>query len=85
MTSCLHKLTSVCLLSSVFLTKCLKVYLTLREKCPYAELFWSVFSWIQNEYFISPYSVQMRENTDQNTDTFYAVRAEDFKRWYKRI
>ena len=31
---------------------------TLREKCPYSELFWSAFS--------LPYLVQMRENTDQN-------------------
>ena len=34
------------------------------------ELFWSVFSRIQTEYGeilrISPYSVWMRENTDQN-------------------
>ena len=54
---------------------------SLREKCPYLELFWPVFShirteygeiqsifahldWIRTEYF--PYSVQMRENTDQN-------------------
>ena len=42
---------------------------TLRKKCPYSELFWSVFSSIQTEYgeirSISPYSVQMRENTDE--------------------
>ena len=39
---------------------------TLREKCPYSEFFWSVFSHIQTEYeemqSISLYSVQMREN-----------------------
>ena len=36
---------------------------TLRKKCPYSELFWSVFSSIQTEYGeISP-----------NTDTFHAV------------
>ena len=39
--------------------------MSLREKCPYSELFWSV-----SQYFIlvriSPYSVRMRENTDQN-------------------
>ena len=38
------------------------------EKCPYLEFFWSVFSRIRNECkeirSISPYSVQMRENTD---------------------
>ena len=47
----------------------------LREKCPYSELFWSVFSHIRTEYReilrISPYSVRMRENTD----TFYAVKS----------
>ena len=43
---------------------------TLRQKCPYSELFWSVFSRIRTEYGeilrISSYSVRMRENTDQN-------------------
>ena len=43
----------------------------LREKCPYSELFWSSFSRIQTEYgeilLIFPYSVRMRENTNQNT------------------
>ena len=43
---------------------------SLREKCPYSELFMSLFSRIRTEYgeirSISPYSVQMRENTDQN-------------------
>ena len=44
--------------------------ITLREKCPYSELFWSAFSHIWTEYGeilrISPYSARMRENTDQN-------------------
>ena len=35
------------------------------EKCPYSELFWSVFSDIWTEYG-EIYSVRMRENTDQN-------------------
>ena len=43
---------------------------TLRKKCPYSELFWSAFYRIWAEYgdiqIISPYSVQMRENADQN-------------------
>ena len=43
---------------------------TLREKCPYSELFWSVFSRFRTEYeeilSIYPYSDRMRENTDQN-------------------
>ena len=42
----------------------------LREKCLYLELFWSAFSCVRTEYgeiqSISPYSVQTRENVDQN-------------------
>ena len=49
--------------------KCLSF--ALRKKCPYPELFWSVFSRIRTEYgeiqSISPYSFQMLENTDQKT------------------
>ena len=41
----------------------------LQEKSPYLEFFWSAFSCISTEYGeirnISPYSVRMRENTDQ--------------------
>ena len=36
----------------------------LREKCRYSEFFWSIFSHIWTEYGDSPYSVEMRENTD---------------------
>ena len=36
---------------------------SLREKCPYSELFWSVFSRIP----------KMRTRITPNTDTFYAV------------
>ena len=47
---------------------------TLREKCPYSELFWSAFSRIRTEYGevlrISPYSVGMRENAEQNSSEF---------------
>ena len=46
----------------------------LREKCPYWEFFWSVFSRIQTEYgkilSISPNSVRMRENTDQKNSEY---------------
>ena len=49
-------------------------YNTLGEKCPYSELFWSVFSRNRAECGeirnISPYSVQMRENTDQNNSEY---------------
>ena len=54
--------------------------LSLRKKCPYLELFWSVFSRIRTKYGdilrISPYSIQMRENRTRitpNMDTFHAV------------
>ena len=44
------------------------------EKCPYSELFWSVFSHIRTEYGeilrISPYSVRMRQNMDQNNSEY---------------
>ena len=43
---------------------------SLREKCPYSKLFLSAFSRIRTEYGeilrISPYSVRMRGNADQN-------------------
>ena len=48
--------------------------LMLRKKCLYSELFWSVFSRIQTEYgeirSISPYSVRMRANADQNNSKY---------------
>ena len=46
----------------------------MRGKCPYLELFWSAFSRTQTEYVerlrISPYSVRMRENADQNNPEY---------------
>ena len=49
--------------------------LTLRKRRPYSELFWSVFSRIRTEYgeirSISPYSVRMRENVDQNNSEYW--------------
>ena len=54
-----------------------QLYLTLislGKKCPYSELFWSVFSRIRTEYEeilrISPFSVRMRENRDQNNSKY---------------
>ena len=48
--------------------------LILREKCPYSELFWSVFSCIRTEYgeilHIPPYSVRMRKNKDQGNSEY---------------
>ena len=47
---------------------------TLREKWRYSEIFCFVFSRIQTEYGdirgISPYLVQMRENTDQKNSEY---------------
>ena len=44
------------------------------ENCPYSEFFWPAFSRIWTEYeeirSISPYSVQMRENTDQKNSEY---------------
>ena len=46
----------------------------MRKKCPYPEFFWSAFSRIRIVYGeilrISPYSVQMRENADQNNTEY---------------
>ena len=48
--------------------------LSLRKKCPYSELFWSGFSRIRTEYEeirnLSLYSVQMRENAEQNNSEY---------------
>ena len=47
--------------------------LSLRKKCQYSEVFPSVFSLIRNEYgkiSISPYSVRMQENADQNVSEY---------------
>ena len=47
---------------------------TLRKKCPYSELFRSVFSHIRTQYgeikSIFPYSVRMQENTDKNNSEY---------------
>ena len=46
----------------------------LREKCPYSQFFWSVFSLIRIEYgeilSISPYLVRMWENEDQKNSEY---------------
>ena len=43
------------------------------EKCQYSGFFWSILSRIRTEYAeirsISPYSVQMQENTDQKKNS----------------
>ena len=51
-------------------TKSGKKNSSFRENCLYLELFWSSFPRIWTEYVesirISPYSVQMQKNNDQN-------------------
>ena len=51
-----------------------RMSITLCENCPYSEFLWSVFSRIRTEYeetrIISPYSVRIRENTDQNNSEY---------------
>ena len=48
--------------------------ISLREKCLYSEFFWFIFSRIRTEYreirSISPYSIWMRENTDQKNSGY---------------
>ena len=55
-------------------TYLLKQIHALRGKCPYSELFWSVFPRIRTGYGqilpISPHSVQMPENADQNNSKY---------------
>ena len=41
--------------------------MALRKKCPYSELFWSVFSRIRTEY---GEILRMRENADQNNSGY---------------
>ena len=62
---------------------------TLREKCPYSELFWSAFSRIRTEkreiLHISLYSVRMRENADQNNSECGHFLRSDICCSYKNI
>ena len=61
--------------------------LTLGENCSYSELFWSVLSRIWTGYGeilrISPYSVRIRENTDQNYSEYVHFSRSDIslKKW----
>ena len=67
----------------VIISKCLMLFdcihkivlnISLLEKCPYSELFWSIFSYIRTEYEeilrISLYSVQMWKNMDHNNSEY---------------
>ena len=46
----------------------------LRKKCPWSELFWSLFSRIRTEYeeilCISPYSIRIGDDTDRNNSEY---------------
>ena len=59
--------------------------MTLREKCLYAELFWSLFSRIRTEYgkilCISPYSIRIGGNTQQSNSEYrhFSRRARLYK------
>ena len=44
--------------------------ITRREKCPYSEFFWSVFSRIRIEYGEIQNSIQMRGNTDEKNSEY---------------
>ena len=61
---------------------------TLCKKCPYSELFWSVYSRIPNENWeilrISLHSVRMRENADQNNSE-YRHLLQSVERHYSEI
>ena len=73
----------------IFRKTCLKS-LTLREKCPYSEFFWSVFSRIRTEYdeilypnsVQIPYSVQMQEDTDQKNSKYGHFLRSDIWRFH---
>ena len=44
--------------------------ITRREKCPYSEFFWSVFSRIRIEYGEIQNSIRMRKNTDRKNSEY---------------
>ena len=66
------------------------LFYSLRKKYPYSQLLWSVFSRLWTEYGetlrilrISPYSVQMRENADQNNSEYeHFLHSECFLRFF---
>ena len=63
-----------CQYLKLLFVKIIVLHLLLREKCPYSEFFWSLFSRIQTEYgeiwCISPYSAQTQENTKQKNSEY---------------
>ena len=61
---------------------------SLREKCSYSEFLWSVFSLIRAEYGeiprMSPYSVRIRENTNQKNSEYghFSRRASCIQKYF---
>ena len=57
-----------------------------RKKRPYSELFWSAFSRIRTDYGeirrISPYSVQIRKNADQNNSEYRHFSCSELNFWF---
>ena len=66
---------------------CIKERKALREKCPHSEIFWFTFSRIRTEYDeilrTSPYSVQMRENADQNNSEYEQFLRSEVQTYFK--
>ena len=62
------------ILSYLFLLIIFNIKEALRDKCPYSEFFWSLFSRIRTDYGeilrIFPYSVRMRENKAQKNSEY---------------
>ena len=60
-----------------------------RKSCPYLEFFWPAFSRIRTEYreirSISPYSVRMRENTDQKNSKYWNFSRSDHELLLKNL
>ena len=74
-------------ISRFFLKNCnffsLNLMFALLEKCAYSELFWCAFSRIRTEYGgiirITPYSLRMRENIDQNnSESGHVLRSVEY-------
>ena len=65
---------------------CMLPMSSLREKCPYSEFFWPVFSCIPTEYgeifCIFLYSVRMRENTGKRNSEYGHFPRSDFQADY---
>ena len=65
-----------------------KIY-SLCKICLYLELFWSIFPRIWTEYAeirsTSPYSVEMRENTDQNNSEYGHISRSDYKNCFSNM